>query len=49
MGRIANRIAKPKSGDARSQAFTSKDEVLSIDTTVTADDTAIPAGFKEKK
>lgn len=48
MGRIANRIAKPKN-DARSQAFTSKDEVLSIDTTVTADDTAIPAGFKEKK
>ena len=50
MGRLANRIAKPSGGgDARTKIMTSGDEVLSIETTVTADDTAIPAGFKEKK
>ena len=49
MGRIAGRLAKPKGGDARSKVFTSSDEVLSVETTVTAEDTAIPAGFKEKK
>ncbi len=48
MGRLANRIAKPK-GDAKSKVFTSSTEVLSVETAVTADDTAIPAGFKEKK
>ena len=48
MDRLANRIAKPKN-DARSQVFTSKDEVMSVDTVVTTDDTAVPAGFKEKK
>lgn len=50
MGRLANRIAKPSGGgDARSKIMTSGDEVMSIATSVTADDTAIPAGFKEKK
>ena len=49
MGRIAGRLAKPKGDDARAKVFTSSDEVMSIETTVTTEDTAIPAGFKEKK
>lgn len=50
MGRLASKMGpKPKASEARSKVFTSSDEVLSIDTTVTAEDTAIPAGFKEKK
>jgi len=50
MGRLASRVApKPKSGDPRSKIFTSTDEVLSIETAVADGDTAIPAGFKEKK
>ena len=50
MGRLASRMGpKPAASDARAKVFTATDEVLSIDTTVTADDTAIPAGFKEKK
>lgn len=50
MGRLASKMGpKPKATEARSKVFTSSDEVLSIDTTVSAEDTAIPAGFKEKK
>ncbi len=50
MGRLASKMGpKPKSGDARTKVFTSGDETLSIETTVTAEDTSIPAGFKEKK
>jgi hypothetical protein len=49
MGRLANRMAPKPSNDARSKVFTSNDEVMSVDTSVTAEDTAIPAGFKEKK
>ena len=50
MGRLASKVGpKPKSGDARTKVFTSTDEVMSIETSVTAEDTAIPAGFKEKK
>ena len=50
MGRLASRMGpKPKATEARSKVFTSSDEVVSIDTTVSAEDTAIPAGFKEKK
>lgn len=50
MGRLASKVGpKPKSVGERTQVFTSKDEVLSIETAVTAEDTAIPVGFKEKK
>ncbi len=50
MGRLAGKFGpKPKATEARSKVFTSSDEVVSIDTTVSAEDTAIPAGFKEKK
>lgn len=50
MGRLASKMGpKPKASEPRSKVFTSSDEVISIETTVTADDTAIPAGFKEKK
>ena len=50
MGRLASRVApKPKTGEARSKVFTSTDEVMSIETAVADSDTAIPAGFKEKK
>ncbi len=50
MGRLAGKLGpKPKPAEARSKAFSSSTEVLSLETTVTAEDTAIPAGFKEKK
>ena len=50
MGRLAGKLGpKPKATEARSKVFTSSDEVVSIDTAVSAEDTAIPAGFKEKK
>jgi len=50
MGRLGAKMGpKPKAESTRTEAFKSTDEVLSIETTVTAEDTAIPAGFKEKK
>ena len=50
MGRLASKMGpKPKSANERTKVFTSSDEVLSIETVVAAEDTAIPAGFKEKK
>jgi hypothetical protein len=50
MGRLAGKLGpKPKPTEARSKAFNSSTEVLSLETTVSAEDTAIPAGFKEKK
>jgi hypothetical protein len=49
-GRLAARMApKPKPNEPRTKAFTSSTETLSIATTVTDSDTALPAGFKEKK
>ncbi len=50
MGRLASKMGpKPKPTEARSNAFNSSTETLSIETTVAAEDTAIPVGFKEKK
>src|SRR6266542_1496830 len=50
-GMLARKIAK-KDNDAtsgRAMVFTSEHEVQEVQTTVTAADTDIPAGFKEKK
>lgn len=49
-GRLAARMMpKPKAGEQRTKAFSSSNETLSISTTVADSDTAVPAGFKEKK
>ena len=50
-GMLARRIAKKDTDAAsgRAMIFTSEHEVQEVLTAVTADDTAIPAGFKEKK
>jgi len=49
-GRLASRfMPKPKATEARTTAFTSTHETLSIDTAVSDGDTALPAGYKEKK
>lgn len=49
-GRLAARMApKPKATEQRTKAFTSSHETLTVSTSVTAADTALPAGFKEKK
>jgi hypothetical protein len=48
---LARKIAK-KDNDApggRAMIFTAEHEVQEVQTAVTADDTAVPAGFKEKK
>lgn len=52
MGRLANRMGNrggSNAGDAKSKLFTSSVEVLSVGTSVSDGDVAIPAGFKEKK
>jgi hypothetical protein len=49
-GRLAARIGpKPKPGEQKTKAFSSSNETISISTSVTDSDTAVPAGFKEKK
>jgi hypothetical protein len=51
-GRFMRKIAKKdddKAGGGRSMIFTSEHEVQEVQTSVTASDTAIPEGFKEKK
>lgn len=49
-GRLAARMMpKPKSGEQKTKAFSSSSETMSISMTVTDSDTAVPAGFKEKK
>jgi len=52
LGGLARRVTKtdnPDAGKARATFMTSTIEVLKVDTTLTAADTAIPAGFKEDK
>lgn len=52
MGRLANRLGNRGGGnaaEAQSNLFTSSVEVLSVETSVSDADVAIPAGFKEKK
>lgn len=48
-GRLAARMMKPKTTEQKTKAFSSSNETISISTTVTDSDTALPAGFKEKK
>lgn len=49
-GRLAARMMpKPKPGEQKTKAFSSSNETISLSTTVTDSDTALPAGFKEKK
>jgi len=49
-GRLAARMMpKPKPGEQKTKAFSSSTETMSLSTTVTDSDTALPAGFKEKK
>jgi len=49
-GRLAARMGpKPKPGEQKTKAFSSSNETISISTSVTDSDTAVPAGFKEKK
>lgn len=49
-GRLAGRMMpKPKPAEQRTKAFSSSNETMSISTVVTDSDTAMPAGFKEKK
>jgi hypothetical protein len=49
-GRLAARMGpKPKAAEQKTKAFSSSNETISISTTVTDADIAIPAGFKEKK
>jgi len=49
-GRLAARMGpKPKAAEQTTKAFTSSNQTLSIATSVTDADTAIPVGFKEKK
>lgn len=49
-GRLAARMMpKPKPSEQKTKAFSSSNETLSISTSVTDADTALPAGFKEKK
>jgi hypothetical protein len=49
-GRLAARMMpKPKPGEQKTKAFSSSNETMSISTTVADSDTALPAGFKEKK
>jgi hypothetical protein len=48
-GRLAARMMKPKTTEQKTKAFSSSNETMSISTTVTDADTALPAGFKEKK
>lgn len=49
-GRLAARMMpKPKPGEQKTKAFSSSSETISLSTTVTDSDTALPAGFKEKK
>jgi hypothetical protein len=47
-GMLASRMMKRQT-EQRTKALTSTNETLSIATTASADDVAIPAGFKEKK
>jgi hypothetical protein len=48
-GALAGRLLRRGSQQPRSKSMTMTHEVLSVDTTVTADDVQLPAGFKEKK
>ena len=50
-GMLARRIAKKDNDGAggRAMIFTAEHEVQEVQTAVAADDTAVPAGFKEKK
>jgi hypothetical protein len=49
-GRLAGKmLPKPKPAEQKTKAFSSSNETISISTSVTDADTAIPAGFKEKK
>lgn len=49
-GRLASRFGpKPKAAEQKTKAFSSSNETLSISTSVSDADVAIPAGFKEKK
>jgi hypothetical protein len=49
-GMLARRMAGNRGQpQARSKVLTTTSEMLSVDTSVSADDVAIPAGFKEKK
>jgi hypothetical protein len=48
-GALARRVMGNKKPEQRSLLYTSTSETLSIDTTATDADVAIPAGFKEKK
>lgn len=49
-GRLAARMMpKPKPGEQKTKAFSSSNETMSISTSVVDADTALPAGFKEKK
>jgi len=50
-GMLARRMAKKDTDPANGRAmiFTAEHEVQEVQTAVTADDTAVPAGFKEKK
>jgi hypothetical protein len=47
-GRLAARMMKPKTTEQKTKAFSSSNETMSISTTVTDSDTALPAGFTEK-
>lgn len=49
-GRLAGRFGpKPKPAEARTRAFSSTHDILSVATSVADADLALPAGFKEKK
>jgi len=48
-GALAGRLMRRGSQQPRSKTMTMTHEVLSVDTTVAADDVQLPAGFKEKK
>jgi mevalonate kinase len=49
-GMLARRVAGNRGQpQQRSKVLTTTHDMLSIDTTVTSEDVAIPAGFKEKK
>jgi acyl CoA:acetate/3-ketoacid CoA transferase alpha subunit len=48
-GALARRMMGNKKPEQRSLLYTSTNETLSIDTTASEADVAIPAGFKEKK
>jgi hypothetical protein len=49
-GRLAGKmLPKPKPAEQKTKAFSSSNETISISTTVVDADTALPAGFKEKK